>query len=315
MAVGSPVIQTDQLTKSYPARGGAKLALKALNLTVNPGEIFGYLGPNGAGKTTTIRILLDIIRPDRGSATLLGMQVRRDRVALHRRVGYLPGELSLWSYLTGREVVRYISQIKGVYDAPYIRHTAERLLLDLDKRVRDYSSGNRRKLGILLALMHHPDLLILDEPTNGLDPLMQQTFYHLVREARDEGRTIFLSSHILSEVQSICDRVGILRDGELKAVQRVDDLIHADFRWVTISLRRPLPALQLENLPGVSQFSVLNGGDKVRFRLVGALGAALQVMGTDEIVDVLTEKPSLEEVFLTFYGDVEQVQSGEVTTQ
>lgn len=296
------VIQTDNLGKGYGAGRNRKKALVGLSLTVQPGEVFGYLGPNGAGKSTTIRLLLDIIRPDTGRAAMLGLDVRRDRIVLHKRIGYLPGELNLWRHLTGHEVIRYIGQVRGGVESAYVNQLAERLALDLTKRVRDYSSGNRRKLGIVLAFMSRPELIILDEPTNGLDPLMQQTFYQMVREARDEGRTVFLSSHILSEVQSICDRVGILRDGRLQAVERVDALTHTDFRWITLVMRTPIAPERIAGLPGVSDVSALNDGHRLRFRLSGAIGPLLNAVGVQDLLDVLTEQPTLEEIFLAFYG-------------
>ncbi len=297
------VIQTELLNKAYPTGNGPKPALIALNLTVEPGEVFGYLGPNGAGKTTTIRILLDIIRPNSGHARIFGSDVRRDRVALHRRIGFMPGELSLWNYLTGEQVARYIGGIRGALNMAYVHQLAERLQVDLSKKVHDYSTGNRRKLGIVLAFMHHPDLLILDEPTSGLDPLVQQTFYQMVREARDEGRTVFLSSHILSEVQAICDRVGILREGRLEAIERVDTLTHTDFRWVTFTLRDKIAPDRLGGMPGVSEVSADDETKTLRLRLTGPMGPVLNAIGADQILDIYTEKPTLEEIFLTFYGE------------
>jgi ABC-2 type transport system ATP-binding protein len=206
----SIAIQTDKLTKFYK-RG--KPALDQLDLKVTQGEIFGYLGPNGAGKTTTIRLLLDLIRPSAGRGTVLGLDCQKNSLGIRRRVGFLPGELHLWDGLTGFQVVHYLGKLRGNLDMKYVHQLAERLSLDLSKTVRSYSSGNRRKLGLVIALMSRAELLILDEPTNGLDPLVQQIFHQLMLVARDEGRTVFLSSHILSEVQAISDRVGILRDG------------------------------------------------------------------------------------------------------
>ncbi|MBZ0302322.1 MAG: ABC transporter ATP-binding protein, partial [Anaerolineae bacterium] len=231
------VIQTENLTKIYKSANGEVRALDRLNLVVQPGEIFGYLGPNGAGKTTTIRLLLDLIRPTEGQARILDLDAQADSVALHRRIGFLPGELNLWRNLTGQEVVSFVGRVRGGVNLNTVRQLAERLQLDLKIKVRSYSSGNRRKLGLVLALMNEPELLILDEPTGGLDPLVQQTFNELMREIKREGRTVFLSSHVLSEVQAICDRVGILRNGQLKAVERVSDLTHTNFRWVTLRLR------------------------------------------------------------------------------
>jgi ABC-2 type transport system ATP-binding protein len=293
------VIHTQNLSKVYS--GGAR-ALDHLNLDVQRGEIFGYLGPNGAGKTTTIRLLLDFIRPSEGSASLLGMDARRDSVAIKGRVGYLPAELNLWDRQTAQQIVHFIGQARGGYDAAYVRTLAERLQFDLSKKVRSYSTGNKRKLGLIIALMNKPDLLILDEPSSGLDPLMQQMFYQLMQEARAEGRTVFLSSHILSEVQAICDRVGILRGGQLQAVQRVDQLTHADFRHVTLRLREPADAALLAGVAGVSEVSA--EGMLLRLQLSGDFDPLLRAIGKLYVEDIEVQEPSLEEVFLRFYSAV-----------
>ncbi|MCZ7545931.1 MAG: ABC transporter ATP-binding protein [Anaerolineae bacterium] len=299
-----PVIRSDDLTKVYRSRQGDTLALDSLNLEVRPGEIFGYLGPNGAGKTTTIRMLLDLIRPTRGTAEILGLDARAESVAIRRRIGFLPGELSLWKARTGRQVVQYIASVRGMPSTAYADELAERLALDLSRRVRDYSSGNRRKLGLVIALMHEPELLILDEPTNGLDPLVQQTFNQLMREARDAGRTVFLSSHLLGEVQAICDRVGILKDGRLKAVETVERLTHVDFRWVRLQFREAVPAAtmaRLERLPGASDVDVAH--HTVSLRLTGDFMPLLDAVDGLYIEDIRVEEPTLEEVFLTYYGN------------
>ncbi len=292
-------IQTNHLTKLY--KKGKPPALDGLDLTVKQGEIFGYLGPNGAGKTTTIRLLLDIIRPNSGNATMLGMDVHSQSIELHRRLGFLPGELNLWDNQTGQQVVNYLGRIRGRLDSAYVHELAERLSLDLSKTVRSYSTGNRRKLGLVIALMHKPELLILDEPTNGLDPLMQQTFHQLMIEARDEGRTVFLSSHILSEVQAICERVAILRDGQLKAVERVSDLMRVQFHYVTVNFRQPVPISRLMSVPGVSELSA--DGNGLKFKLAGDLDPVLRAVNDQYIVDMRVQEPSLEEIFLTFYGN------------
>ena len=232
------VIETRELTKIYNSGRDELRALDQLNLQVQPGEIFGYLGPNGAGKTTTIRLLLDLIRPSAGSATVLGMDAQADSVALHRRIGFLPGELALWKGQTGAQVVRFVADVRGGVDEAYLHQLCERLQLDLGIKVRNYSSGNRRKLGLVLALMNKPDLLILDEPTGGLDPLMQQIFNEIMLETRAEGRSVFLSSHLLAEVQAICDRVGILRQGKLITVEQVSRLTQVGFRWVSMQAAR-----------------------------------------------------------------------------
>jgi ABC-2 type transport system ATP-binding protein len=298
-----PVIQTENLSKVYQkSRSEAIYALKRLNLTVQPGEIFGYLGPNGAGKTTTIRLLLDLIRPAEGRALLFGQDAHLNSVELHKRIGFLPGELNLWKNLTGRQVINYVARVRGGVNERVVGELVERLNFDPTLRVRSYSSGNRRKLGLVLALMNEPELLILDEPTGGLDPLMQQTFNDLMREVRAEGRTVFLSSHILSEVQAICDRVGILRDGELRAVERIERLTHVEFRWVTLRFREAVPPSwgeTLRALAGVSDVQL--EGHELKLRLHGDFDPLLRAVNGGYIQDIRVQEPSLEEIFLAFY--------------
>lgn len=292
-----PVLETSNLSKHYPGQ----LALDGLNLRVHPGEIFGYLGPNGAGKSTTIRLLLDLIRPTAGTAHILGMDSRRESVKIKYYVGNLPGEVQLWDHLTGLQVIHYLCGLRPGCDLPYALELAERLLLDLTMRVRDYSTGNKRKLGLVQALMHRPPLLILDEPTTGLDPLIRQTFHDLMREIRDEGRTVFLSSHILSEVDSICDRVGILRGGRLQAVERISDLKHMQHRWVTLYTHEALAVDDWLALPGVSDISVQATGAQIR--VSGSLDPIIKQASQMTVQDMRIEEPSLEEIFLTYYGD------------
>ncbi len=212
-------IRTSALTKDY----GAGRGLFELDLQVSPQEVFGYLGPNGAGKTTTIRLLMGMIRPTRGSAHIFGLDCTRDSVEVKRKVGYLPGDIPQFGSLRGGEIVAYLGGMRGGVDRKRVRAIAERFDLDLNRRFRAYSSGNKQKLAIVLAFMHKPDLLILDEPTSDLDPLNQQEFYALLRETRDDGATVFLSSHVLSEVEKVCDRVGIIRAGHLVRVARLEE--------------------------------------------------------------------------------------------
>src|SRR4030088_2057354 len=237
-------IRTRKLSKDY----GLGRGLFDLDLEVLPQEVFGYLGPNGAGKTTTIRCLMGMIRPTGGSAHIFGLDCRRDSVAVKRRVGYLPGDIPQFGRLRGKEVVAYLGGMQGGVDANNVRSLAQRFDLDLNRRFREYSTGNKRKLGILLAFMHKPDLLILDEPTSGLDPLNQQEFYTMLRETRDGGATVFLSSHILSEVEHVCDRVGILRAGRLVRVAQLEDLHHIRTHHVEVLFapeeRIPVDAIQ-----------------------------------------------------------------------
>lgn len=300
------VIATSGLTKVYHSGKTHTLAVNKLDLQVEKGEIFGFLGPNGAGKTTTIRLLLDLIRPTAGQATIFGKDVRAESIHLHRRIGFMPGELNLWKHRTAQQVIRYIASIRGSEAAQITEaHSlAERLKFDMTKRIHDYSSGNRRKLGLILALMHRPELLILDEPTGGLDPLMQQIFNEMMLEIRAEGRTVFLSSHVLSEVQAICDRVGILRDGELKAVENVEKLTRVEFRSVQMTFRDAIPASwisRLQSTNGVSEIS--SNGRTLQVHLHGDFDPLLRVVSDGYIENIRVEEPTLEDIFLAFYGN------------
>lgn len=296
------VIQTHDLTKYYGTGRKVNRALEKLNLSVQRGEIFGYLGPNGAGKSTTIRMLLDIIRPTHGRASVLGLDAQKDSLAIRRRIGFIPGELALWNTERGTDIVTYFGKVRGKVDHRYIAELTERLQLDLTKRMRDYSTGNKRKLGLVLALMNRPELLILDEPTSGLDPLMQQTFNQLMIEARSAGQTVFLSSHLLSEVQTICDRVAILRNGDLKAIERVESLTTVDFRWVTLRMDSPASAAEhLRQLAGVSDLTA--NGTTVTLRLHGDFDPVLRAVESHYIYDLHVKEPTLEEIFLTYYDE------------
>ncbi|GAB4520045.1 MAG: ABC transporter ATP-binding protein [Anaerolineae bacterium] len=309
------VIETNNLTKAYSTPQGAFTALHNLDLTVHQGEIFGYLGPNGAGKTTTIRMLLDFIRPTSGRARVLGLDAQKDSVEIHKRVGFLPGELNLWKNQKSIDIVRYFGRVRGGVELAYVHELAERLQFDLNKRVREYSTGNKRKLGLILALMHKPELLILDEPTSGLDPLMQQTFNQLMRDIRDEGRTVFLSSHILSEVQAICERVAVLRGGELKAVERVDKLTHAEFRWVTVRVENATGLQEhLAQVPGVGKVeTVRNGHTAIRMQLNGDFDPLLRALSSAYVIDLHVEEPTLEDIFLAFYDNEQTVNKERVS--
>lgn len=292
----APALETTDLTKRYPG----KLALDRLNLTVFRGEIFGFLGPNGAGKSTTIRLLLDLIRPTAGSARVLGMDSRRESVKIKRFIGNLPGEVQLWEHLTGLQIIEYLCGLRPGCNWRYALELAERLSLDVSVHVRDYSTGNKRKLGLVQALMHRPPLLILDEPTTGLDPLNQQIFHELMCEVREEGRTVFLSSHVLSEVDSTCDRVGILRDGVLQDVERVDHLKQVQYRWVTLVTDEVLTAADWSMIPGVSQVSLLPTG--IRMQVAGSLDPVIKQAAHLMVQDMRIEEPSLEDIFLAYYG-------------
>lgn len=296
----APIIQTGRLSKGY-GRGEQRLALNDLSLAVLPGEIFGYLGPNGAGKTTTIKLLLDLIRPTSGHARIFGLDANAQSIATRRRIGYLPGELALWPGQTARHIIGYFASLRGGVQQAFLDSLIERLEFDPSKKIREYSTGNKRKLGLVLALMHQPELLILDEPSSGLDPLVHQTFLELMREARASGQTVFLSSHVLSEVRAICDRVGILRAGRLEEVRRVSDLIKQDYRVVVARLREPVPETVFAALPGVSNLRL--NGREATFNLAGDFNPLLEALRGSYVEDLYVAEPSLEDIFLTFYGD------------
>jgi ABC-2 type transport system ATP-binding protein len=290
------LIETERLTKSY----GANRGIVDLDLEVDEGEVFGFLGPNGAGKTTTIRTLLDHLRPTSGRARIFGIETTADPVAIHRRTGYLPGEFTLYDRLTGGQTIEYFGNLRGGVDPAYRASLIERLDLDPSRRFKEYSKGNKQKLGLVVAFQHRPELLILDEPTSGLDPLVQQAFYGLVGEAQAEGRTVFLSSHVLSEVERTCDRVAIVRDGRLVRTGRVDTL--RDLAHHQVELRFPdgVPTAEFAALPGVSDVVVED--HILRLRVAGPITPVLQAAARHELVDFLAREPSLEETFLAEYG-------------
>ena len=293
----SAAIHTDRLTKFY----GAEPGVTDLDLEVRRGEVFGFLGPNGAGKTTTIRVLLDLIRPSSGSAHVLGLDTRSQGVQLRRKVGYVPGELALYGQLTGRENLRFLGALRGEVDWPLVDELAERLSCDLTRKVRELSTGNKRKVALIQAFMHRPDLLILDEPTSGLDPLVQHEFYGLLEEVRAEGRAVFLSSHMLPEVQRICDRVAFVRDGRLLAVEDVATIAGKAVHEIEITFGDASAAGRFGALPGVSDVAI--DGATVRFRLSGSFDPILKEAAAHSVLSFTSREPDLEDVFLAHYGD------------
>lgn len=287
------------LTKSY----GKVRALRGIDLEVQQGEIFGFLGPNGAGKTTTIRCALDLIRPDGGSIRVLGIDPQANPVAVKARTGYLPGELQLDDNLTGEAQLHFLNELRGrKADWNYVRELAERLDLDLKRPIRNLSKGNKIKVGVIQALMHRPELLMLDEPTFGLDPLMQQEVLRLLVEAKRNGATVFFSSHILSEVQAVAERVGIIRRGKIVEVAGVQTLINRSMRRVRIQFRRDVDPTPLTQVPGVSLLKRDNGR-AVTLQVEGEMDALLKAVAAYPVVDFETERPSLEEIFLAYYED------------
>jgi ABC-2 type transport system ATP-binding protein len=290
------VIAVERLTRSY----GRKRGVVDLTFSVSPGEVFGYLGPNGAGKTTTIRTLLDFIRPTSGRAFVFGLDARGDAVEIHRRTGYLAGEMALYERLTGAEYLRHLGMLRGGVDPRFVRALADRLDCDLSMRIRSLSHGNKQKVGLIQAFMHRPELLVLDEPTQGLDPLIQHEFNGLVEEVRRDGRTVFLSSHVLPEVERLCDRVAIIREGRLVTIEDVGDLKARQVRTLTIHFAGPAPAGAFAGMPDVREVRAL--GDALELTVAGRLDAVVKEAARYEVVDLVSHEPSLEDVFLTYYG-------------
>jgi ABC-2 type transport system ATP-binding protein len=292
--VSEIAVRTDGLSKRF----GAQEALRALDLEVPRGEVLGYLGPNGSGKTTTIRLLLGLLRPSAGRAEIFGFDSQRQAVEAHRRLAYVPGEASLWPSLTGAETLHLLGRVQGSLDRAYRDLLVERFQLDPSKKVRAYSKGNRQKLALIAAFMARPDLLVLDEPTNGLDPLMEQAFRACVAEARSEGQTVFLSSHILSEVEALCDRVGILRDGELVEIGTLTEMRHLSALSVEATFDSAPP--DLSRIPGVTVVEV--DDHRVRCQVHGTVEPLLKVLAVSGVHELLSREPSLEELFLAHYG-------------
>jgi ABC-2 type transport system ATP-binding protein len=293
----TPAIETEGLTKYY----GRSRGIIDVSLQVERGEIFGFLGPNGAGKTTTIRLLLDLIRPTRGHAWVLGLDPQRDGVEVRRRVGYLPGELALYPDLTGQQALEYAAHLRNGVPQKEIARLADRLEADLNRPIRSLSHGNRQKIGLIMAMMHRPELLILDEPTTGLDPLMQQVLYELLEEVRRDGRTVFFSSHILPEVERLCDRVGILREGRLVAVETVADLKRVAVRRMDLVFDGPVDPEPFRAIPGVRE--VTAAGSTLHVAVQGSLDPLIKAAAQHTLLNIITYEPNLEEAFLAFYRE------------
>jgi len=291
------VLMTQGLSKSY----GKVRALRGVDLEVYRGEIFGFLGPNGAGKTTTIRCLLDLIRPDGGDVRVLGIDPQADPVAVQGRTGYLPGELALNDNLTAERQLRFFADMRGgKADWTFVRQLAERLDLDLKRPIKNLSKGNKQKVGVIQALMHQPELLMLDEPNSGLDPLMQQEVLGLLREAKSDGATVFFSSHIMSEVEAVAERVAIIRRGKIAEVAETASLVDRGLRRATVRFKEPVDSGLLARLPGVQVLS-RDDGLSVVLQVEGEMDEFIKVLGSLPVSYLDTARPSLEEVFLAYY--------------
>lgn len=292
-----PAIETNGLTKTY----GRDRGIEDVTFEVGVGEVFGFLGPNGAGKTTTIRTLLDLLHPTRGSAQIFGLDSHRDSVAIRARLGNLPGDFGYGKQATGRGALELLARLRGLRGFGRADALADRFRADLDRPLGELSRGNRQKVGLILAAFHSPELLILDEPTSGLDPLMQEEFLALVAEERERGCAVFVSSHELDEVERICDRVGIVRDGRLIAVERIADLLGKAKRRVTLELADPSDLADLKALPGVSDLEVT--GLRASFLLGGDVDRVIKAVAAHRVTDLEIAHPTLEEVFLTYYAE------------
>ena len=291
----SAAIRTEGLSKRF----GETVALDGLDLTVEPGEVYGYLGPNGAGKTTTIRLLLGLLRPTAGRAALFGVDAWREPVAAHRRLAYVSAEPNLWPGLTGLETLEFLARVGGNVDTAYRDTLVERFQLDASMKLRALSHGNRQKVQLIAAFAARAELLVLDEPTGGLDPLMEIAFRETVLEAKERGQTVFLSSHILTEVEALCDRVGILRAGRLVDQGTLADLRHLHAQTVEVTFDGDVP--DLPRLPGVSV--VATGASSLRFEVIGGVGPLIAALAAHPVTSLTSRGPTLEEIFLHHYED------------
>jgi ABC-2 type transport system ATP-binding protein len=291
-------IRLERLSKFY----GKARGVVDVDLDVQTGEVFGFLGPNGAGKTTTIRALLDLIRPSSGKATVLGLDSVESSLEIRRRVGYLPGELALWEWMTARQVLDHLANLRGGVDQAYRDQLTERFEVEIDRKVSDLSTGNRQKIGLVQAFMHKPELMVLDEPTSGLDPLMQQVTYEVIDEAQRDGRTVFLSSHVLPEVERIAQRVGIIRKGRVIEVATVDSLKERAIRLVELRFGWPVPdPAELSTIAGVTEASV--SGSVATVRVEGSMDPLVKALAGYETLLIRTHDTPLDEIFLQLYRD------------
>lgn len=303
-----PAIEFEGLTKSY--RAGVK-ALDSLTLTVPQGEIFGFLGPNGAGKTTTIRTMLDLIRPTAGSVRIFGQNCNDGSAAVRGRVGYLPGDLSVYPNMTGHDVIDLFASLRpGGVRQEWVRELADRLSLDLHARSRELSHGNKQKIGIVLALMVEPDLIILDEPTSGLDPLAQRTVLEILHEVNQRGATVFFSSHNLTEVERICHRVGMIRAGKLIAVKEIEEVVSQRMTAISVTLDNAPPSDAFANLDGVRETGRDDGGKQITLEAVGEVDALIKAIASHRVLAIESVQPTLEEEFMALYESDESATEG-----
>ncbi len=294
MTTQEPVIVIDNLYKSY----GKVQAVKGISMRVEQGEIFGFLGPNGAGKTTTIRCMLDVIRPTSGTLRVLGLDAQRDKMELHQRIGYLPGDVRLPGQMTGKQVINYFSRLQG--REPVLLHDlVARFDVEMKRPLKSYSKGMRQKIGVVLAFMCDPEVLILDEPTSGLDPLLQRTFNEFLLQEQARGKTIFMSSHIMSDVEKVCQRVAVIRQGEIVTIEEVEKLRQKAGQRVTVEFGDAVSADEVARMPGVSM--VTSHNHAYHFNVSGSMDALIKALSRHEVLRMQAEEAPLEEVFLKFY--------------
>jgi ABC-2 type transport system ATP-binding protein len=299
MTTQEPVIVIDKLQKSY----GKVQAVRGISMSVERGEIFGFLGPNGAGKTTTIRCMLDVIRPSAGTIRVLGMDAQRDTLALHQRIGYIPGDVRLPGQMTGKQIINYFSRLQGRQPV-LLDDLVARFDVEMKRQLKSYSKGMRQKIGIVLGFMCDPDVLILDEPSSGLDPLLQRTFNEFLLEEQARGKTIFMSSHIMSDVEKVCQRVAVIRQGELVTVEEVEKLREKAGQRVTVEFGDTVAQEELTRIPGVSMVSKNNSS--YHFSVSGSMDPLIKALSRHEVVRLQAEEAPLEEVFLKFYEEPEK---------
>jgi ABC-2 type transport system ATP-binding protein len=301
MTTQEPVIVIDKLQKSY----GKVQAVRGISMSVERGEIFGFLGPNGAGKTTTIRCMLDVIRPSAGTIRVLGMDAQRDTLALHQRIGYIPGDVRLPGQMTGKQIINYFSRLQGRQPV-LLDDLVARFDVEMKRQLKSYSKGMRQKIGIVLGFMCDPDVLILDEPSSGLDPLLQRTFNEFLLEEQARGKTIFMSSHIMSDVEKVCQRVAVIRQGELVTVEEVEKLREKAGQRVTVEFGDTVAPEELARIPGVSTVSKSNNNSSYHFSVSGNMDPLIKALSRHEVVRLQAEEAPLEEVFLKFYEEPEK---------
>jgi beta-exotoxin I transport system ATP-binding protein len=299
MITQEPVIVIDKLEKSY----GKIQAVRGISMSVERGEIFGFLGPNGAGKTTTIRCMLDVIRPSAGTIRVLGMNAQRDKLAMHQHIGYLPGDVRLPGTMTGKQVIDYFSRLQGL-EPVLLNDLVARFDVEMKRPMKSYSKGMRQKIGIVLAFMCDPEVLILDEPSSGLDPLLQKVFNEFLLEEQARGKTIFMSSHIMSEVEKVCHRVAVIRKGELVTVEEVEALREKAGQRVTVEFGDAVTEEELARIPGVNM--VRKSNSSFHFNVRGSMDPLIKALSQHEVARLQAEEAPLEEVFLKFYEEPEK---------